>query len=76
MATSRAPGVPGLKQVPCQQGKKMLAENSAFGEGAQQGVQDPRGSLGFRTRQLPAGMRAPMQNQDGSGGMCTVLCEL
>lgn len=33
MVTSRAPGVPGLKQVPCQQGKKMLAENSAFGEG-------------------------------------------
>lgn len=33
LVTLRAPGVPGLKQAPSQQGKEMQAENSAFGEG-------------------------------------------
>lgn len=53
MVTLRAPGVPGLKQAPSQQGRETQAENSAFGEGAQQGVQDPSGRLGFRARRLP-----------------------
>ena len=73
MVTLRAPEVLGLKQAPSLQGKERQAENSAFGERAQQGVQDPSSRLGIQdqtTSQQGGGHRCRTRTEAETPALC------